>query len=196
MPSPTGTTFPCRLVPGCSHDGNYLCTPRRELPIPGKDCRLDAYTASRGACNRLCHFDALCDSFHWSREGCHFCAAKGLPVRNTWFFSGLSPEPVPGSIAEWHHGWHSGPIISAWTGKIDLVAENYISPNPMGFEERHILLPGVTYHFTGHNCFLEPWRVNPGSRIEAERMRESREAWWYLLGLIALMIGLILLMWR
>ena len=136
--------FACRVVPGCLHGHQYACTPRKEVQQCPSDMSV-TNIVSRGACKRLCHFERLCESYAWhvtyGRGVCMLChvTADKKSISTTWTF-GTGKQFADQHIVEWHHGWHTGAIMSAWTGKIDLVSEGYISPRPMGMEENHILL--------------------------------------------------------
>ena len=201
--SPEGVNFACHLVPGCQHSGHYLCTPRREeeeCPFP---FIVDETVLSRGACSRLCHFDSSCGSFLWSaiQSKCMLCTSFA-EEEHVWFFKG---GPNPGrekeKIIKWYHGWHSGAIQSAWTGNIDLIAENYISPDPMGFDKKHILLPssaeGVTYRFRGHNCLIVPWRhpLSPSIPVPMQMWKSAQSGTLSMcLVVITIVVILILLL--
>ena len=136
--------FACRVVPGCLHGHQYACTPRKEVRQCFKDLSA-THMASRGACKRACHFERLCESYVWhvayGRGVCTLCHLVDSEEdrSTTWKFS-TGKQFVDQRIVEWHHGWHTSAIMSAWTGKIDLVLEGYISPRPMALEETHILM--------------------------------------------------------
>lgn len=171
MSLPDGAVeFGCGATPGCLH-GNYVCTARPESDECETGWAEDKKVPSRGACSRSCHFQKLCHSFQWdSWSGCRLCLGPPATDVHAWKFDGWAEKQAltPGHIVEWHHGWHSSPILSVWTGKIDLISEGYISPRPMGFSESHVLLPSrtpwVTYRFQGNNCLLIPNRQYPGAR--------------------------------
>lgn len=136
--------FSCQTIPGCHHGRRYACTPRVETAhCDAGEATVANGVKSRGTCKRVCHFEALCAGYSWHVTSgvCTLCYHKGVmgDVTTTWAFE--AAKDLRGlHVVEWHHGWHTGAILSAWTGKIDLVKEGYISPRPMEFEETHILL--------------------------------------------------------
>lgn len=194
--------FGCGATPGCQH-GNYVCTPRLETEECPWDWAVNANVPSRGACSRSCHFQRLCRGFSWDAwAGCRTCLGTPSSQIHSWTFDGRGTQDGPAAAAshiiEWHHGWHSGAIMSVWTGKIDLVSEGYISPRAMAFSEDHVLLPGstpwVTYRFKGNNCLLIPSRRTTGLH-RAAPMR-AWMPWWEMIPMAIFLFVLTILLFR
>jgi len=179
--------FACSGTPGCQH-GDYLCTKREELKtcFIAWDPRADV--RSRGACTRSCHFLASCRGYSWTvHHGCRHCMAGESTEKHSWSFG---PTPQEASIVEWHHGWFMGPMGAVRAGKIDLISEGYISPDAMGFQEKHVLVPSgvvVTYAFSGDNCLLTPWSSTLQTSPPVPGTTADRQ--------IILMMAAALLMW-